>query len=186
MVETKNMDLKLPAMEPVLEQILLVELVNIDKAKRVFRKKHLDWEWGQGSLAELHWVLEEPWQHMAPYTNTRSSKACFLEGEDTDTLVDMTRIGMMMIGTAAGGEIEAMADHLKMIIIETIMKEMSATKAALPTPTVSGVSVTVTTGIPRSGAGVKVTGEEFHKHKSNNTDQQPLIHSSPAALPWTA
>ena len=49
---------------------------------------------------------------------------------------------------------------------------MSVTKAAPPTPTVSGVSVTVTTGIPRSGAGVKVTGEEFHKHKFSNTGQQ--------------
>ena len=62
---------------------------------------------------------------------------------------------------------------------------MSVTKAALPTPTVSGVSVTVT-GIPRNGGGVQVTGEAFLKHKSSNTDQQPLTHSSPAAPPWTA
>lgn len=111
-----------------------------------------------------------------------------MEGEGTATLVDMTRTGTMMIGTeeAAGVETEIMTDHMRMIITENIMKEMNVTKAAPPTPTVSGVSVTVTTGIPRSGAGVKVTGEEFHKHKSSNTDQQPLTHSSPAALPWTA
>lgn len=182
------MDLKLLDMELVLEQTLLVALANMEPAKKVSQKRHSDWEWGQGFLVELHWVLEEPWLHMAPYTNTRSSKACCLEEEGTATLVDMTRIGMMMIGTqeAAGGGTEIMTDLTRMIITGIIMKETNVTKAALPTPTVSGVSVSVTTGIPRSGAGVKVTGEEFHRHKSSNTDQQPLIHSSPAALQWTA
>ena len=42
---------------------------------------------------------------------------------------------------------------------------MNAMKAVQLTLTVSGVSVNVTLVIPRNGVNVKVTGEQFHKHK---------------------
>eukprot|EP00091_Calanus_sinicus_P015834 TRINITY_DN34632_c0_g1_i1.p1 TRINITY_DN34632_c0_g1~~TRINITY_DN34632_c0_g1_i1.p1 ORF type:complete len:132 (+),score=40.46 TRINITY_DN34632_c0_g1_i1:58-396(+) len=48
--------------------------------KKGFSKKALGLGVAAGFLAELQLVLEEPWQHMEPYTNIRSSKACCLGG----------------------------------------------------------------------------------------------------------
>ena len=66
---------------------------------------------------------------------------------------------------------------------------MNVTKDVPQTPIVSGVSVIVTTDIPRNMDDVKVTGVEFHRHKFSNTDQHHLILSNPAvhqgtACPW--
>ena len=44
---------------------------------------------------------------------------------------------------------------------------MNAMKAAQLTLTVSGVFVNVTMDISRNGVDVKMTGEQFHKHKFN-------------------
>ena len=66
---------------------------------------------------------------------------------------------------------------------------MNVMKDVLQTHIVSGVSVIVTTDIPRNMDDVRVTGVEFLRHKFSNTDQHRLILSNPVvhqvtACPW--
>jgi len=169
--EKRAMELRPEVMEQIGEQTLVVGSVNMVQAKRDSPKKLLDWESELDFLVEQHWGLLERWLLMAQSTSIKNSKTFCMEEEDTTIQEGMIMIGMMIDGAMIGIEKITGIEVETMIEIETItvttMKKMNATKAAQLTLTVSGVFVNVTMDISRNGVDVKMTGEQFHKHKFN-------------------
>jgi len=173
--------------ELILVPTSAVVLEDTGLAKKAMAKKHWGWGWLLDFWVELHWVLGGLWQPTVQFISTKSSRVFSMEEGGTAIQVDTTGTGTMMIGIgeAIGEETVDGTSLMKMITTETIMKEMSVTRAALLILTVSGVSVSVTMGIRRSGADVRVTGVLYHKQHYSSTGPHHSTPSSHAAAQWT-